>query len=183
MWRSRASVGQSPSASPGAWVGISLSLAACAGTPARSDPAFAVRPDLRASVPIRLPAAATVSAMGAGCGREERARAEAALGALARELGMSGFVLIGPKDPVGAGEATQMPVVALDLEIALDDCERGLFGDVALTLTSTGGARIDRVGIDDVWFSNIAGLASDLADRVAGSSAVAKLAAQRGGGK
>jgi hypothetical protein len=155
-----------------------VSLSACAGT-ARTDPSFLVRPELRSAAPIGLPAEAKVSTTGTACGTKEQDRAKSTLGALVRELDRSDFVLIDPKDPPEEGPKT--PALALDLAIVLDDCERGLFGDVMLTLTSTGGASIDRIAMENVWFSNIAGLATDLADRVARSNAVADFAARRGG--
>ena len=124
-----------------------------------------------------MPEAANVQASGKECGAPEEDRAKSALGALARELDKSGFVLVDPKNPEDAAK----PSLALDLAIVLDDCERGLFGDVALTLTSTAGQRVDRIAMDDVWFSNIAGLANDLADRIARSSTVAEVLTRRGG--
>jgi hypothetical protein len=155
------------------WIGLS----ACAG-PTRTDPTFVVRPELRATTPIGLPESAAVESPGTGCGTPETDRAKSALGALARELDRSGFPLIDPKDPPEEGPTT--PALALDLSLVLDDCERGLFGDIALTLTSTGGVSIDRITMQDVWFSNIAGLATDLADRIARSNAIADFANRRG---
>jgi hypothetical protein len=155
-----------------------IGLGACAG-PTRTDPSFVVRPELRAVTPIGLPDAAKVDSSGKECGTPEADRAKSALGAVARELDRSGFPLIDPKDPPEEGPKT--PALALDLSLVLDDCERGLFGDIALTLTSTGGVSIDRITMQDVWFSNIAGLATDLADRIARSSAIADFANRRGG--
>ncbi len=152
-------------------------LGACAG-PTRTDPSFLVRPELRSIAGIAMPEAASVQASGKECGTEEADRAKSTLGALARELDKSGFVLLDPKNPP---EDAAKPAMALDLAIVLDDCERGLFGDVALTLTSTAGQRVDRIAMDDVWFSNIAGLANDLADRIARSSTVAEVLTRRGG--
>jgi hypothetical protein len=156
---------------------ILVCLCACAG-PTRTDPSFVVRPELRSVVPIGIPESAKVSATGTACTTKEEDRAKSALGALARELDRSDFVIIDPDDP--PDEGPEAPALALDLSLTLDDCERGLFGDVQMTLTSTGGQSIERVALENVWFSNIAGLATDLADRVARSTAVADFAARRG---
>src|SRR5688572_15180480 len=155
-----------------------MSLSACAG-PTRTDPTFVVRREIRAVTPIGLPESAKVEGSGKECGTPEQDRAKSALGALARELDRSGFPLIDPRDPPEEGPKT--PALSLDLSLVLDDCERGLFGDIALTLTSTAGASIDRITMQDVWFSNIAGLATDLADRIARSNAIAEFANRRGG--
>jgi hypothetical protein len=153
-------------------------LSACAGT-ARVDPSFVVRPEMRPAAPIGLPPAAEVSSTSQACTTKEEDRARSTLGALVRELDKSDFVLIDPRNPPQEGPAS--PAMSLGLSIVLDDCERGLFGDVLLTLTSTGGESIDRISLENVWFSNIAGLANDLADRIARSNAVADVATRRGG--
>ena len=154
-----------------------MSLSACAG-PTRTDPTFVVRPELRAATPIGLPESAKVESSGKECGTPEEDRAKSALGALTRELDRSGFPRIDPKDPPEEGPTT--PALALDLTLVLDDCERGLFGDIALTLTSTSGVSVEEITMKDVWFSNIAGLATDLADRIARSNAIADFAGRRG---
>lgn len=134
---------------------------------------------MRTLTPIGLPETAKVASSGKACGTPEEDRAKSALGALVRELDRSGFPIIDPKEPPEEGPKT--PALSLDLSLVLDDCERGLFGDVALTLTSTGGASVDQITMQDVWFSNIAGLATDLADRIATSTAIADFANRRGG--
>ncbi len=152
-------------------------LFACAG-PNRTDPSFVVRPEVRSAAPIGLPEMVKVEASGKECGTNEEDRAKSTLGALVRELDKSGFVLIDPKNP--PEEEPKSPLLSLDLSIVLDDCERGLYGDVALTFTSTSGADVDRIAMQDIWFSNIRVLANDLADRVARSTAIAQFANRRG---
>lgn len=124
---------------------------------------------MRPSLSIVVPEKAVVKQADPSCGDAEVARAEAALGAAARELEKAGFAVLYGDDMSEAGAAE--PLLLMHLAIRLEDCREGLYGDVALELRHEGRS-VERIEKTGSYFSNVAALAVDLGDRVAGSTAI-----------
>jgi hypothetical protein len=152
-----------------------FALAACAG-PNRTEPSFVVRPEVRSALPIALPEQASVDHVNSSCGDHEVARAKAALGAVARELGKGGFQVVPLTPEPDADDPPPAPVLTSKLTIRLEDCDRGLFGDVAFEVMA-GGESLATFAESDRFFSNVAVLGAELVDRLARSPEVAAFAA------